>query len=76
MIYEAQLRTRGEVLSIEEYIVQRRETGGVRPCFELIEACLDLEIPDEVMDHPVLKRMTDAATDHVHWANVSLFLSW
>ena len=45
---EARLRAHGEVMSIEEYIPHRRENGGVRPCFDLIELVLGVELPEEL----------------------------
>lgn len=61
-----------EILPVDEYITQRRMTGGLRPLFGLVELCLDLEIPEEVINHPILRRMSDTAIDIVHWINVSL----
>ncbi len=31
---EAELRERGEVLNIHDYVALRREMGAVRPCFD------------------------------------------
>lgn len=71
VIIEAELRERKEILPVEEYRVLRRAIGGPRPCFALMEACFDIDLPDEVVEHPILKRMSDAACDLICWANVS-----
>lgn len=76
---EARLRAHGEVMSIEEYIPHRRENGGVRPCFDLIELVLGVELPEEVLkDHDFINAQ-NAAIDMIGWANVcgfSITLFW
>ncbi|EJD00897.1 terpenoid synthase [Fomitiporia mediterranea MF3/22] len=66
---EARLRADNEVLSIEEYTKLRRENGGVRTCFDLIEAVLGITLPAEVFDDPNFMRIYFAAVDMICWSN-------
>ncbi len=47
--------------------------SGCKPCWALIEYAYNLDIPDEVMDHPILRNLGEAANDLVTWSNVSVF---
>lgn len=71
VVLEAEFRRKKVILPVEEYRVFRRENGAPRPCFDLIEACLDTELSDEITENPVFRRMSDAACDMVMWSNVS-----
>ena len=64
-------RKRGSMPDLESYISDRRETSGCKPCFALIEYANDLHIPDEVMDHPCVGALCEAANDLVWGSNVS-----
>lgn len=70
---EADLRERGVILDVEPYMLLRRENSAVRFCFGLFEYILGMDLPDEIYDHPVFRRMHLAAIDMVCWANVSIF---
>ncbi len=52
---EAELRERGEVLNIHDYVALRREMGAVRPCFDLAEYGLGINLSKEVYDDPVFQ---------------------
>ena len=69
---EAELREKNEVLDIPKYIIFRRETSAVRTCFDLVEYCLDLDIPQYVHDDPVFISGYNAGMDLVFWANVKI----
>ncbi|EJC98071.1 terpenoid synthase [Fomitiporia mediterranea MF3/22] len=71
-IEEASLREEGGVLSIEEYLTFRRNSGAVRPCFDLIEVVLGITLPREVLEDPNFVRAWDAANDMVTWSNACL----
>ena len=36
----------------------------------MVPDAYDLDIPDEVMEHPVITSLADAANDFVAWTNV------
>ncbi|KAF9021649.1 terpenoid synthase [Hymenopellis radicata] len=66
---EAELRERGEILDIRSYSAFRREIGGVKPCFDLVEYCLDISLPQDVFEDPVFVSGYTAAMDHIGCAN-------
>lgn len=69
---EAELREKNQVLDINGYIHFRRETSAVRTCFDLVEYCLGLDLPEYVHEDPVFISGYNAAMDLVFWANVSI----
>lgn len=64
-------RTNGTIPDLESYIALRRDTSGCKTSWVLIEYAYNLCIPDDVMDHPVLRALGEAANDLVTWSNVS-----
>lgn len=62
-------RASGVIPDLESYIALRRDTSGCRPCWALIEYANNLDIPDEVMEHPLIRGLGDAANDLVTWSN-------
>ncbi|THH10890.1 hypothetical protein EW145_g1025 [Phellinidium pouzarii] len=66
---EAAYRDRGMILSLEEYRIFRRENGGVKPFFDLIEPCSGIDLPDMVFEDPTFKRIYNAALDMILWPN-------
>ncbi|KAF7325813.1 Terpene-synth-C domain-containing protein [Mycena kentingensis (nom. inval.)] len=66
---QAEDRARGIMPDLQSYIELRRDTSGCKPSFALIEYANNLDIPDEVMEHPLLESLTEAANDLVTWSN-------
>ncbi|KAI1797175.1 terpenoid synthase [Ganoderma leucocontextum] len=66
---QARDRARGDVPSLEEYIALRADTSGCKPCFALIEYAAGIDLPDEVVAHPVIRALEDAANAHISWSN-------
>ncbi|PPQ66010.1 hypothetical protein CVT24_011954 [Panaeolus cyanescens] len=62
-------RASGVIPDLESYIALRRDTSGCKPCWALIEYANNLDIPDEIMDHPVLRNLGEATNDLVTWSN-------
>jgi hypothetical protein len=62
-------RAKGNMYDLASYITLRRDTVAMRPCCSLIEFAAGIDLPDEVVSHPVFKAMEDAANDHVSWTN-------
>ena len=56
---------------MEEYITDRRHNIGSLPTFCLIEQCLGLDLPHEVMAHPLIQSLSDDITDLIIVNNVS-----
>lgn len=68
---QAKDRKDGVIPDLDSYISVRRDTSGCRPCWALTEYANGLDIPDEVMGHPVVEALGEAANDLVTWSNVS-----
>ncbi|KAG2031502.1 isoprenoid synthase domain-containing protein [Suillus americanus] len=62
-------RAKGNMYHLESYTTLRRDLVGVKPCFALIEFVAGIDLPDEVVSHPVVKALEDATNDHVAWAD-------
>ncbi|KAL0945662.1 hypothetical protein HGRIS_014814 [Hohenbuehelia grisea] len=60
-------RDAGYVRSIDEYMAVRRGTIGFRP--SLFYILLEDDLPDEIVEHPVIKKLIDLATDMMIIAN-------
>lgn len=54
--------------SIESYLDLRCRTIGAYPSFALLE--LELDLPDKVLEHPLVKILTHAATLMIAIGNV------
>ncbi|ESK91961.1 terpenoid synthase [Moniliophthora roreri MCA 2997] len=62
-------RAAGVIPDLESYIALRRDTSGCKTSFVLIEYACNLDIPDEVMDHDLIRSLGEAANDLVTWSN-------
>ena len=67
---QARDRAAGIIPDLEDYIVVRRDTSGCKPCWALIEYANGLDLPDEVMEHPIIRNLDEATNDLVTWSNV------
>lgn len=63
-------RIQDEVPSIDEYLALRRDTGALKMCFAMGEFGLNVNIPDEVFEHPLIAIMEECANDVVVLSNV------
>ena len=68
---QARDRFAGVIPDLEDYIIVRRDTSGCKPCWALIEYASGLDLPDEVMEHPIIQSLDEATNDLVTWSNVS-----
>ena len=66
---EAKDRTHKHIRTIDEYLEVRRGTIGMKPCFAILETGLDL--PDEVVRHPVIEKLLTLAVEMILLDNVS-----
>jgi hypothetical protein len=67
---EAELRERGEVLGLQEFIPHRRQNSAVMLCFTLVEYILGVDLDDTVYEDPTFMNAYWAACDYVCWSNV------
>ncbi|KAF9449584.1 terpenoid synthase [Macrolepiota fuliginosa MF-IS2] len=66
---QARARDQGDVPDLESYIDVRRDTSGCKPCWALIEYALDIDLPDYVVEHPVIEALNQYTNDLVTWSN-------
>ncbi|KDQ61287.1 hypothetical protein JAAARDRAFT_191378 [Jaapia argillacea MUCL 33604] len=66
---QAHDRASGVIPDLESYIALRRDTSACRPCFALTSCSYRLDIPLDVMNHPIVQNLDDAANDLVTWSN-------
>ena len=64
-------RANGTIPDLQSYIPLRRDTSGCRTTWALIEYAYNLDIPDDVMDHPVIRSLGETTNDFVAWSNVT-----
>lgn len=67
---QARARDMGVIPDLESYIDVRRDTSGCKPVFDLIEYALDIDLPEFVVTHPVIKALNQGTNDLVTWSNV------
>ncbi|KAK7690888.1 hypothetical protein QCA50_005990 [Cerrena zonata] len=69
VVREAAYRDDRSTPDVESYIALRRETSAVRPSFALIEFSAGVDLPDEVIAHPLIRSMEMAINDWTSWTN-------
>lgn len=70
---QAHDRENGIIPDLESYIDIRRDTSGCKPVFDLTEYALRIDLPDAVVNHPVIKALNQGTNDLVTWSNVRAF---
>ncbi|KAI0351509.1 terpenoid synthase [Trametes cingulata] len=66
---QARDRDAGIIPDLESYISMRRDTSGCKPVFDLIEYAMDIDLPESVVTHPIIKALNQGANDLVTWSN-------
>ncbi|KAG6810286.1 hypothetical protein H0H92_012584 [Tricholoma furcatifolium] len=66
---QAKARDADVIPDLESYIDVRRDTSGCKPCWALIEYALDIDLPDFVIEHPVIQNLNRWTNDLVTWSN-------
>lgn len=69
VVQQAADRDTKHIRDVESYMVIRRENIGAKPSFALLE--LDMDLPDEVLEHPAVVDLTTWAIDMIIIGNVS-----
>ncbi|CAE6499473.1 unnamed protein product [Rhizoctonia solani] len=62
-------RSVDSIPTIEEYIQLRRDTSAMKIAFAVLEYTLNLNLPDEVVNHPIVTELAIAGNDILTWAN-------
>ncbi len=76
VVQQAADRSINHVRDIDSYFAIRRASSGIRPTFAICE--LYLNIPNSVMAHPVIEKLTELAVDMIFIDNdtVSYKVEW
>ncbi|KAH8817571.1 terpenoid synthase [Flagelloscypha sp. PMI_526] len=69
LIIQAQRHAEGYICTPEEYMCARRDNFGTYQCFALLEQSLQLNLPDEAIDHPLLQSLYKDTTDMLILSN-------
>ncbi|HEV2783940.1 MAG TPA: hypothetical protein VGX25_31520 [Actinophytocola sp.] len=67
--WEAENRVRGVVPDVPSYVENRRHTGAIYVCMDLIEIVEHIDVPPEVYGGEPFAEALDAACDVVCWVN-------
>ncbi|MFI6809913.1 terpene cyclase [Streptomyces luteogriseus] len=67
--WEADNRARGMIPDVPSYVENRRHTGAIYVCMDLIEVVEGIDLPTEVYDSEPFARALRAACDVVCWTN-------
>ncbi|KAG5335594.1 hypothetical protein C0989_000920, partial [Termitomyces sp. Mn162] len=70
VVQEAEDRAQSYIRSIDEYFHVRRKTVGVKPSLALFQ--FGLNLPDDVLEDPIIERLTNACIDMIILDNVKL----
>ncbi|KAF9232893.1 isoprenoid synthase domain-containing protein [Melanogaster broomeanus] len=68
-VTQSRNRSQDRMLSVEEFIHMRRATIGGAMVEAVIEYSLDLDLPDEVFENPIIQAMSVATNDLMTWPN-------
>jgi len=67
VVQQAEDRDKCHIRSISEYLDLRRRTIGAKPSFDLL--LLPLDLPDHILDHPVITELMFLSVDMIILAN-------
>ncbi|MCJ1345756.1 hypothetical protein MMC31_003965 [Peltigera leucophlebia] len=62
---QIEMRVHNKYPAIEEYVLFRRVTVGMKPCFVMVEISRRIDVPDSVIQHPTIRVLLDISTDIV-----------
>ncbi|KAG1788436.1 isoprenoid synthase domain-containing protein [Suillus plorans] len=66
---EVENRTKGHINGVESYIELRRDLSSCKACFAVVEFVCQIDLPEEVVSHPVIMALEEATNDFVSWSN-------
>ncbi|KAJ2934699.1 hypothetical protein H1R20_g2413, partial [Candolleomyces eurysporus] len=69
VISQTRDRAQGVIPDLESYIIVRRDNSGCKPCFQLTEFAAGIDLPEEVLQHPIIQSLEEATNDLVTWSN-------
>lgn len=69
---QAKHRQNGVIPTTQEYIDIRRDSSGLKPLIDLFEYTLHIDLPECVVDDPVMRSLKQCVNDFCTWSNVSI----
>jgi len=66
---QAQDQDDGVILDAESYIAVRRNLGACKVFFDMVEYAYKIDLPEFVVEHPIIKALNDGANDAICLAN-------
>ena len=70
VIDEARDRSLDHIRDVATYMDLRRLTIGGKPSFAMLE--LGMDLPDGIIEHPIMEKLTEIVLDLIILANVSV----
>ena len=67
---EARSRETGLIFDINSYLVHRRDNSACKPCFDLLEYTLAIDLPDFVVKDGAFQAISQCANDFIALTNV------
>lgn len=67
--WEAMNRARGVVPDVQTYLAARMVSGAVYPCFDLIAITDHCDLPEPVLQHETVRRLSTLANRVISWCN-------
>ncbi len=71
MALQSKRRTSEHACTIDEYLATRSDNAGGEMCLVFMEICLEIDIPHEIMQDPLLTAMTGHVSFLIGIGNVS-----
>lgn len=68
-ISQSRQRSHDKLPRLHKFLVERRKTFGAAMACALVEYTMDIDLPDSVLENPMVVEMTDAIFDVSIWAN-------
>lgn len=71
VVLQSERRTQEHTCTIDEYLATRSDNAGGETCLVFMEICLEIDIPHEILRHPLLTAMTEHIAYLIGIGNVS-----
>ena len=72
VVQYAQDHTQEYIRGTAKYLLVCHQIAGVKPLVVILQ--FGLNLPDEVFEHPVIQRLTDAYTDMIMLSNINFII--
>lgn len=69
---QAKHRQTGAIPTIRDYIDIRRDSSGLKPLMDFLEFTLHIDLPDYVVEDPIMRSIKQSVNDFCTWSNVCI----